>query len=56
MTCTRRLKNPDGHTLWAEITLTPTAHDGEALLSVADISERARSARAVCAISRCTTR
>jgi diguanylate cyclase (GGDEF)-like protein len=39
MTCTRRLKNPDGHTLWAEISLVPTAHDGEALLSVADVSE-----------------
>ncbi len=39
MSCTRRVKNPDGHTLWAEITLTPTAHDGEALLSVADVSE-----------------
>jgi len=40
MNCTRRLKNPDGHTLWAEITLIPTAHDGEALLSVADVSEQ----------------
>jgi diguanylate cyclase (GGDEF)-like protein/PAS domain S-box-containing protein len=40
MSCTRRLKNPDGHTLWAEITLIPTAHDGEALLSVADVSEQ----------------
>lgn len=40
VSCTRRLKNPDGHTLWAEITLIPTAHDGEALLSVADVSEQ----------------
>ncbi|SCK54865.1 PAS domain S-box-containing protein/diguanylate cyclase (GGDEF) domain-containing protein [Streptomyces sp. WMMB 714] len=40
MSCTRRLKNHDGHTLWAEITLVPTTHDGEALLSVADISEQ----------------
>jgi diguanylate cyclase (GGDEF)-like protein len=39
MSCTRRLKNPDGHTLWAEISLMPTAHDGETLLSVADVSE-----------------
>ncbi|MFC4493476.1 putative bifunctional diguanylate cyclase/phosphodiesterase [Streptomyces ovatisporus] len=40
MSCTRRLKNHDGHTVWAEITLVPTTHDGEALLSVADISEQ----------------
>jgi diguanylate cyclase (GGDEF)-like protein len=38
--CTRRLKNPDGHTLWAEISLTPTEHDGETLLSVTDVSEQ----------------
>ncbi|WP_173870110.1 EAL domain-containing protein [Streptomyces albus] len=40
MSCTRRLKHADGHTLWAEITVTPTAQGGEALLSIADISER----------------
>ncbi|MFG3258179.1 putative bifunctional diguanylate cyclase/phosphodiesterase [Streptomyces sp. NPDC048172] len=40
MSCTRRLKHADGHTLWAEITVTPTARGGEALLSIADISER----------------
>nr|WP_307808280.1 EAL domain-containing protein [Streptomyces oryzae] len=40
MSCTRRLKHADGHTLWAEITVTPTSRGGEALLSIADISER----------------
>ncbi len=45
MSCTRRLKHADGHALWAEITVTPTSQDpgaeeGEALLSVVDISER----------------
>ncbi len=40
MSCTRRLKHADGHPLWAEITVTPTAREGEALLSIADISER----------------
>ena len=40
MSCTRRLKHADGHTLCAEITVTPTARGGEALLSIADISER----------------
>ncbi|NGO71107.1 EAL domain-containing protein [Streptomyces sp. SB3404] len=40
MSCTRRLKHADGHTLWAEVTVTPTARGGEALLSIADISER----------------
>ncbi|SCK20009.1 bifunctional diguanylate cyclase/phosphodiesterase [Streptomyces sp. WMMB 322] len=38
--CTRRLKNMDGHTFWAEISLLPTAHDGETLLSVADVTEQ----------------
>ncbi|THA26266.1 EAL domain-containing protein [Streptomyces sp. RKND-216] len=45
MSCTRRLKHADGHSLWAEITVTPTtpvsdAEEGRALLSVVDISER----------------
>jgi diguanylate cyclase (GGDEF)-like protein/PAS domain S-box-containing protein len=45
MSCTRRLKHADGHQLWAEITVVPTVHgdgegDGEALLSVVDISEQ----------------
>nr|WP_240979326.1 EAL domain-containing protein [Streptomyces sp. HNM0574] len=39
MTCTRRLKHTDGHTLWAEVTVTPTEREGEALLAVTDISE-----------------
>ncbi|WP_398957320.1 putative bifunctional diguanylate cyclase/phosphodiesterase [Streptomyces sp. GC420] len=40
--CTRRLKHPDGHSLWAEITLTPLPESerGDVLLSVADISDR----------------
>ncbi|WP_329210779.1 EAL domain-containing protein [Streptomyces sp. NBC_00683] len=44
--CTRRLKHPDGRSLWAEITVVPMAgppagggSDG-VLLSVADISDR----------------
>ncbi|XCX50857.1 EAL domain-containing protein [Streptomyces phytohabitans] len=42
---TRRLKHADGHTLWAEITVTPTAYGkgggpDEALLSVVDVSEQ----------------
>ncbi|MET7367952.1 EAL domain-containing protein [Streptomyces sp. NPDC005566] len=44
--CTRRLKHPDGRSLWAEITVVPMAGpptgagSGGALLSVADISDR----------------
>ncbi|MFF3750109.1 putative bifunctional diguanylate cyclase/phosphodiesterase [Streptomyces sp. NPDC002018] len=38
--CTRRLKNPDGRTLWAEVTVAPVPESGTALLSVADISDR----------------
>ncbi|MFE4262248.1 putative bifunctional diguanylate cyclase/phosphodiesterase [Streptomyces sp. NPDC056883] len=40
--CTRRLKHPDGHSLWTEITLGPVAgtDTGDVLLSVADISDR----------------
>ncbi|MET9852566.1 EAL domain-containing protein [Streptomyces sp. NPDC006450] len=40
--CTRRLKHPDGHSLWTEITLGPVpgSDTGDVLLSVADISDR----------------
>ncbi|MEH0423643.1 putative bifunctional diguanylate cyclase/phosphodiesterase [Streptomyces sp. B21-083] len=43
--CTRRLKHPDGHSLWAQVTVTPLPNEtSEAapgvLLSVADISAR----------------
>ncbi|MER5482717.1 EAL domain-containing protein [Streptomyces sp. NPDC002812] len=40
--CTRRLKHPDGHSLWTEITLGPVpgTDTGDVLLSVADISDR----------------
>ncbi|MFE6037582.1 putative bifunctional diguanylate cyclase/phosphodiesterase [Streptomyces sp. NPDC056452] len=44
--CTRRLKHPDGRSLWAEITVVPMAGPpagaggGGVLLSVADISDR----------------
>ncbi|MFE2018510.1 putative bifunctional diguanylate cyclase/phosphodiesterase [Streptomyces sp. NPDC059499] len=44
--CTRRLKHPDGRSLWAEITVVPMAGappgpgSGGVLLSVADISDR----------------
>ena len=41
--CTRKLKHPDGRSLWAEITVVPMdtpSATGGALLSVADISDR----------------
>lgn len=42
--CKRRLKHPDGHSMWAQITVTPMAADTEGspgvLLSVADITAR----------------
>ncbi len=47
--CTRRLKHPDGHSLWGQVTIaplprssggTPTPPAGAVLLSVADISAR----------------
>lgn len=41
--CTRRLKHPDGRSLWAEITVVPmdgSSATGGVLLSVADISDR----------------
>ncbi|MFG2993226.1 putative bifunctional diguanylate cyclase/phosphodiesterase [Streptomyces sp. NPDC048257] len=38
--CTRRLKHPDGHSLWTEVTLGPVPGTGDVLLSVADISDR----------------
>ncbi|MFE4370483.1 putative bifunctional diguanylate cyclase/phosphodiesterase [Streptomyces sp. NPDC056835] len=38
--CTRRLKHPDGRTLWAEVTVVPVPESRGALLSIADISDR----------------
>ncbi|MGX1244210.1 diguanylate cyclase (GGDEF)-like protein [Streptomyces pseudovenezuelae] len=42
--CKRRLKHPDGHSMWAQITVTPLAADAQGspgvLLSVADITAR----------------
>ncbi|MFV0135821.1 putative bifunctional diguanylate cyclase/phosphodiesterase [Streptomyces sp. HMX87] len=39
--CTRRLKRPDGQSLWAQVTVAPLAGDAPGLLlSVADISAR----------------
>ncbi|MGP3950220.1 putative bifunctional diguanylate cyclase/phosphodiesterase [Streptomyces sp. 7N604] len=38
--CTRRLKGPDGQSLWTEVTVAPLPDSGSALLSVADISDR----------------
>ncbi|GAA3371833.1 EAL domain-containing protein [Streptomyces sannanensis] len=38
--CTRRLKHPDGRSLWAEVTVAPVPGTGRVLLSVADISDR----------------
>jgi diguanylate cyclase (GGDEF)-like protein/PAS domain S-box-containing protein len=38
--CSRRLKHPDGHSLWIQVTVTPLSGEekGGVLLSVADIS------------------
>ncbi|MFI1174958.1 putative bifunctional diguanylate cyclase/phosphodiesterase [Streptomyces melanogenes] len=38
--CTRRLKHPDGHSLWAEVTVSPVRDSPGALLSITDISDR----------------
>ncbi|WP_133915092.1 putative bifunctional diguanylate cyclase/phosphodiesterase [Streptomyces sp. NBC_00582] len=39
--CTRRLKHPDGRTLWAQVTVAPLDGGGPGvLLSVADVSDR----------------
>ncbi|MFD7322791.1 putative bifunctional diguanylate cyclase/phosphodiesterase [Streptomyces sp. NPDC059875] len=44
--CTRRLKHPDGRSLWAEVTVSPMPDSspvpdgGRVLLSIADISDR----------------
>ncbi|MFE4056332.1 putative bifunctional diguanylate cyclase/phosphodiesterase [Streptomyces sp. NPDC059096] len=38
--CTRRLKHPDGRTLWAEVTVAPVPDTERVLLSVTDISDR----------------
>ncbi|MFH9722317.1 putative bifunctional diguanylate cyclase/phosphodiesterase [Streptomyces sp. NPDC017254] len=38
--CTRRLKHPDGRSLWAEVTVAPVPDGRRVLLSIADISDR----------------
>jgi diguanylate cyclase (GGDEF)-like protein/PAS domain S-box-containing protein len=38
--CTRRLKHPDGHSLWAEVSVAPVPESSSVLVSVADISDR----------------
>ncbi|MET8246219.1 EAL domain-containing protein [Streptomyces sp. NPDC005202] len=39
--CTRRLKHPDGHSLWVQVTVTPLPPESQGLLlSIADISAR----------------
>ncbi|MDN3293744.1 EAL domain-containing protein [Streptomyces ficellus] len=38
--CTRRLKHPDGRSLWAEVTVAPVPRSRRVLLSIADISDR----------------
>ncbi|NGO49261.1 EAL domain-containing protein [Streptomyces sp. YC419] len=39
--CTRRLKHPDGHSLWAQVTVSPLPEEEQAVLvSVCDISAR----------------
>jgi diguanylate cyclase (GGDEF)-like protein/PAS domain S-box-containing protein len=39
--CTRRLKHPEGHSLWAQVTVSPLPEDEQAVLvSVCDISAR----------------
>ncbi|WP_329117683.1 putative bifunctional diguanylate cyclase/phosphodiesterase [Streptomyces sp. NBC_01465] len=38
--CTRRLKHPDGHSLWAEVSVAPVPDSSSVLVSVSDISDR----------------
>lgn len=38
--CTRRLKHPEGHTVWAEVTVEPLLEGDCVLLSVTDVSDR----------------
>ncbi|GGV92697.1 GGDEF domain-containing protein [Streptomyces narbonensis] len=38
--CTRRLKHPDGRSLWAEVTVAPVPDSRSVLLSIADVSDR----------------
>ncbi|MFE7773070.1 putative bifunctional diguanylate cyclase/phosphodiesterase [Streptomyces sp. NPDC057445] len=38
--CTRRLKHPDGRSLWAEVTVAPVPDSRRVLLCLADVSDR----------------
>ena len=53
--CTRRLKHPDGHSVWVEVTVEPLAGEERVLLSVAT-SATGTICWPGCGISRCTTR
>ncbi|RII19673.1 Phytochrome-like protein cph2 [Streptomyces sp. YIM 130001] len=38
--CTRRLKHPAGHAVWAQITVAPLAQRGSVLVTVTDVTAR----------------
>ncbi|MEU2926194.1 bifunctional diguanylate cyclase/phosphodiesterase [Streptomyces sp. NPDC007251] len=38
--CTRRLKHPEGHSVWVQVTVAPLSGGSGVLLSVADVSAR----------------
>ncbi|WP_225096309.1 bifunctional diguanylate cyclase/phosphodiesterase [Streptomyces sp. CoH27] len=38
--CTRRLKHPEGHSVWVQVTVAPLSGEPGVLLSVADVSAR----------------
>ncbi|MEV6652381.1 EAL domain-containing protein [Streptomyces sp. NPDC051219] len=38
--CTRRLKHPDGRSMWTEVALAPIPDSRNVLMSVADVSDR----------------
>ncbi|MFG2518826.1 putative bifunctional diguanylate cyclase/phosphodiesterase [Streptomyces sp. NPDC048527] len=40
LTCTRRIKHPDGHSVWVQVTVSPVPGGRTVLLSLADISAR----------------
>lgn len=40
LTCTRRIKHPDGHSVWVQVTVSPVPGGRTVLLSLTDISAR----------------
>ncbi len=54
--CARRLKHPDGHSLWVQMTIAPLSAQGGRYCCPSRTSAPAVNSRRGCGTCRCTTR